>query len=292
MKILVLDVGGTFIKNAVMNERAEILQRGDKIPTPLSSRADFFSVIENIYTPVKNDVEGIALSLPGVIDAERGICISSGALGYNNDCNIVEELQKICPTKITVENDANCAAIAEAKIGSLADVEDGFVMIFGTSVGGAIIKNHELHRGKHNLSGEIAATLMNNTNFHFLGSVTALLTEYAQIKNLSIENVSGEEFFQAVAKKEKDALACFDKFTRYIAEHIFNIQILIDPEKVAIGGGISAQNIFIDSIRKQLDGIYKSCLDFPIKIPRLEIVPCKFRNDANLIGALYCWLER
>lgn len=292
MKILVIDVGGTFIKNAVMNENAEILQRGEKIPTPLSSRADFFSAIKNIYLPVKDEVAGIALSLPGVIDSERGVCISSGALGYNNDCNIVEELQKICPTRITVENDANCAAIAEAKIGSLADVADGFVMIFGTSIGGAVIINHELHHGKHNLSGEVAAILANNTNFHFLGSVTALLTEYAQIKNLSIENVTGEKFFQAVAENEKDALACFDKFTRHIATQIFNIQLLIDPEKVAIGGGISEQEIFIKTIREQLDKIYESHLDFPIKIPRLEIVPCKFRNDANLIGALYRWLAR
>ena len=82
MKILVIDVGGTFIKYAVMNESAEVFQRG-KIPTPQDSRADFIKAIQDIFNTV--EVEGIAFSLPGIIDSERGICITSGALDYNND---------------------------------------------------------------------------------------------------------------------------------------------------------------------------------------------------------------
>lgn len=283
--ILVFDVGGTFIKYAVMNESAEILERG-KIPTPLKSHDEFINKLIEIYKSVT--VEGIALSLPGVIDSERGICITSGALNYNNDCNIVAELEKICGVKVTIENDAKCAALAEAKIGSLADVSDGFVMVFGTGIGSAFIKNHEIHKGKHFSAGEISFSWVNDKAFYNLCGVPALLREYAQIKNLSTE-ISGEEFFKAVAEKEKDALACLDKFTHQIAVQIFNIQMLLDVEKIAIGGGISAQEIFINSIRSNLEKVYDAC---EIDFPRVEVVPCKFRNDANLIGALYRWLSR
>ena len=286
MKILVIDVGGTFIKYAVMNESAEIFQRG-KIPTPQDSRADFVKAIQDIFNTV--EVEGIAFSLPGIIDSERGICITSGALGYNNDFNIVEELERVFGVKVTIENDAKCAGLAEAKIGSLADISDGFVMVFGTGVGGAFIKNHEVIRGKHFSAGEISFSIFNGKAFYNFCGVPALLKSYAQIKNLSIEEITGEKFFNSVAAKEKDALTCLDKFARQIAVQIFNIQMLLDVEKFAIGGGISAQEVFIDSIRESLNKVYSEC---EVDFPRVEIVPCKFRNDANLIGALYRWLFR
>lgn len=295
MKILVIDVGGTFIKFAVMNESAEILERG-KVPTPLESHEKFISKLVEIYNSV--EVEGIALSLPGIIDSERGICITSGALKYNNNCNIVEELEKLCGVKVTIENDAKCAALAEAKIGSLAEVSDGFVMVFGTGVGGAFIKNHEVHWGKHFSAGEISFTFESLDGgkikpFGELCGVPALLKSYAQIKNLSTEGVTGEDFFQAVAEKENDALACLDKFTRRIAIKIFNIQMMFDPEKIAIGGGISVQESFIASIRSNVEKIYAEDLtEYEVEMPRVEIVQCKFRNDANLIGALYRWLAR
>ena len=294
MKILVIDVGGTFVKFAVMNEKAEILERG-KIPTPHNSHEEFINKIVEIYKSV--EVEGIALSLPGIIDSERGICITSGALGYNNGCNVVEELEKICGVKVTIENDAKCAGLAEAKLGSLADVEDGFVMVFGTGVGGAFIKNHELHRGKHFSAGEISFILEDLPGgkikpFGNVCGVPELLESYAQIKNLSIEEVTGEKFFQAVSEKDNDALDCLDKFTRRVAIRIFNIQMMFDPGKIAIGGGISAQESFIDSIRANFDKIYREeILEHKVEMPRAEIVPCKFLNDANLIGALMCWLN-
>ncbi len=283
MKILVLDIGGTFIKFAVMNERAEFFERG-KVSTPLNSRADFFDAIYKIFKSV--EVAGIAISMPGIIDAERGICLKSSALPYNNGVNIVDELEKICGVKVTIENDANCAALAEAKIGSLADVSDGFVMVFGTMIGGAFIKNHEVHKGKNFLAGEISFSILNGKSFYKMCSVPALLKSYAQIKNLSIAEVSGEKFFDAVDAKENDALACLDKFTRQIAVQIFNIQVLLDVEKIAVGGGISEQEIFINSIRENLEKVYNSC---EINFPRVKVVPCQFRNDANLIGALFRW---
>ena len=285
MKILAVDIGGTFIKYAVINDSVKFFQRG-KIPTPKGTRAEFFNTIEEIFKSV--EVSGIALSMPGIIDAERGICIKSNAFSYNNGVNVAKVLENICNVKVTVENDANCAAFAEAKSGSLTDVEDGFVMIFGTSIGSAFIKGGDIHRGKNNLAGEVAFTFLEGKIFESYCSVPALLKDYAQVKNLSTENINGKDFFKAVEEKENDALACLDKFTRQIAYQLFNIQMLLDPEKFAIGGGISAQDSFINSIRANLEKIYAAS---PVEFPRVKVVPCKFRNDANLIGALFRWLS-
>ena len=178
------------------------------------------------------------------------------------------------------------------------EVSDGFVMVFGTGVGSAFIKNHKVYRGKHFSAGEISFTLENVSEdevklFGEICGVPALLKSYAQIKNLSTEDVSGESFFKAVEEKEKDALTCLDKFTRRVAQKVFNIQMMFDPEKIAIGGGISVQKSFIDSVKANVDKIYSEKISkLNVELPHVEIVQCKFLNDANLIGALYRFLSR
>ena len=286
MQILTVDIGGTFTKYAVMNEDAKIFQRG-KIPSPTDTRQNFFDAIHKLYKSF--DVEGIALSMPGVIDSARGICIKSAAFSFNDGCNIVHELGEICKCRVALENDARCAALAEAKFGALADVADGFVMVFGTMIGGAFVENKSIRKGFNNSAGEISFSRAGHGKiFSDLCSVPALLQEYAQIKNLSTGNISGEDFFCAVNENEKDALACLDRFTRRIAEKIFDIQLIIDVTRFAIGGGISEQKIFIDSIRTNLKKVYD---ESPIEFNRVEVVPCKFLNDANLIGALSNFLN-
>ena len=68
---------------------------------------------------------------------------------------------------------------------------------------------------------------------------------------------------------------------------IFNLQTILDPERFAIGGGISAQPVFTEYIRKNLKQLYAEC---PYTIPQAEVVTCRFQNDANLAGALSCFL--
>lgn len=283
MKILTVDVGGTFIKFAVMNETAETFSRG-KIPTPKKSHAEFLQAIFEIFQA--HEVEGIGISLPGIIDAEKGFCIASAALDYNSGKNISQELKKICGVEVAIENDANCAALAESKIGSLSDVEDGFVMVFGTMIGGAFIKNKKIHRGKNFLSGEVSFMFK---SFASDISDKKFFGEICSVNNLIKNFASGEEFFDAAESGNKIALQSLEKFSRQIATQIFNIQMILDPEKFALGGGISERKIFIDSVRESLKKVYAVC---PVKFPQVEVVPCKFRNDANLIGALFTSLDK
>ena len=293
MLITTIDVGGTFIKHALMDENSNILERG-KVPTPKSNRDDFISAVVNIHKSYSN-AEGIALSMPGIIDAVNGVCITSGALEYNNGLRVIDALQSIVPVKITVENDAKCAALAEASSGALADVSDGFVLIFGTAIGGAFIKDHKIHRGAHFSAGEVSFTITDidgsPTEENFWGfqcGVPQLLESYAQKINAPVENVSGEIFFDAVNQNDPVAVNCLERFTRRIAVQIFNLQMLFDPQRFAVGGGISAQQSFIDHINKNIDRLRAECR---FNLPSPTVVACKFQNDANLIGALQHFLS-
>lgn len=292
MKVLVVDIGGTFIKYACMEEDMSILSRG-KVETPKEGREHLIEAIGRLYDEMP-DVSGIAVSMAGIIDSEKGYCHMGGALRYNDGFYLRESLYRRCPVRIYMENDAKCAAMAEAAAGSLQDVEDGFVLIFGTMIGGAFIKDHRLHKGKHFSAGEVSyiATVRDGVpSFENVWGnrcgTSYLCRMYAEKKGLDAVEVDGVMVFEAVNSGEVDAVECLRQFTREIAVQIFNLQMVLDPERFAIGGGISAQPIFIEYIKDSLEELYAGC---PYHVSRAEVVSCSFKNDANLIGALQCFL--
>lgn len=121
MNILAIDIGGTFIKYALMDGDCGIREKG-KIPTPGSGRealVDALCTLFESFRP-KEVPEGMAIALPGIIDSENGYVAMGGALAYNNDFYFRKALQERCPgIKIVINNDAKCAALAEASVGAL-----------------------------------------------------------------------------------------------------------------------------------------------------------------------------
>ena len=292
-KILTIDVGGTFTKFAVARgEKNFELVGKNKIPTEKKNHETFLNSLAKIFHGV--DAEGIALSMPGLIDTFKGVCISSGVLNFSNGRCITAELEKICGVPVTVENDANCAASAEVKSGSLVGVKEALVLVFGTAVGGAVVRDGKIFRGAHHCAGEISYTLksldadFSEENFcgNNLGAL-ALIKRCAKVLGKPAEDVSGEMIFDLIDAGDEKILDELEKFSYGVAVKILNLQMLFDPEKFALGGGISEKKIFIDAIQNQIDALHKK---MPVFLPRPEIVACKYRNDANLLGALYRFL--
>lgn len=88
-----------------------------------------------IFQTFRNEVYGISLSVPGIIDSQNGVCITGGNLTYADGLHLVDELHKRCDVPVSIMNDGKCAALAEASWGALSDVKDSIVMVFGTAVG-------------------------------------------------------------------------------------------------------------------------------------------------------------
>ena len=292
MKILAIDIGGTYIKYACMTEDLEMLSKG-KVRTPKEGRKELVEAIGMIFDNTPG-AEGIAISMAGIIDSEKGHCLMGGALRYNNDFYLQDSLYERCPVDIYIENDAKCAAMAEAASGSLKDVEDGFVLIFGTMIGGAYIKDHKLQKGKHFSSGEVSYIITAEDGDPTVEGVIGnrlntvqLCQWYAKAKGLPPEEVNGMVVFDAVKQNDPDACRCLDRFAKGVAVMVFNLQTILDVERFAIGGGISEQPVFVESIRRHLDQMYaKSAYN----VPRADVTVCQYHNDANLIGAMQCFL--
>ena len=286
---LVLDVGGSAIKYALIQEDATIIEKSS-VPTPMDTMDNFIEVIGKIYDQYHEQISGMALSMPGIIDPDKGFAFTGGALRYIEKMNIVEILSQRCPTRITIGNDAKCAANAEIGYGNLKDIQDGAVVILGTGIGGCLIKDHKVHTGKHFSAGEfsfVKTSYENSISWDYAWStrngIKGLL-ERVQEQLGTDQEYTGIEIFEMANQGNEKVIAGIDAFCQELATQIFNVHIIFDCEKVAIGGGISAQPLLIELIQKHFDDIFNH-LGFDVYKP--PIVPCYYRNDANLIGALY-----
>jgi len=287
-----IDVGGTNIKYALMDEEATILSKGE-IETPRDSLASFVEAIGQIYDLYKDDVSGIAMSAPGRINCNTGFMFTGGALRYIENIAMKEELQKRCPVDISIENDGKCAALAELWKGSLKNSEHGLVLTLGTGIGGGVIVNGKLLRGKNFASGELSSfpttilPIKDPINFWAnINGTRGLTRVYEERMNLEKDSVNGRAFFKAVNENEPVAVDVLEQFASNFANAIFAIQAVLDTEIVAVGGGISSQDRLIEALNRKVSELFDRFANFsPLLKP--VVVRCEFANDSNLIGALY-----
>lgn len=293
---LVFDWGGTFLKYALMNEDTEILEQG-KVPSP--TREDtleiFLETIDPIVERYRTRIYGIAISAPGIVDAENGILEVVGAFPYLSGYALKEQGTKRWGLPVSVENDAKCAALAEYWKGNLAGCSSGAVMIIGTSIGGGIILDGKLRRGPHFSAGEFSGMCTNlnepDNDESYWGALgtRGLLRMYAEKSGTDISALTGEAFFERVNIGEARALDVLYAYTGKLAMQLFGLNLLLDLDKICIGGGISQQPMLIKSLQRSVQQIKNIHPDLvqgtQLPLPVTDV--CKFYNDANLIGALY-----
>ncbi|WP_296876988.1 ROK family protein [Thomasclavelia sp.] len=287
MNYLVLDVGGSAIKYALMNDDLEMLEKG-KVPTPKDSLAAFKNAVKDLYEKYQDQVDGIAMSLPGLINKQTSKVQVPGALLYNQDADILAQLQSVTTKRFAIENDAKCAALCEVEYGSLKGTDVGAVCIIGSGIGGGVTIGDKVFTGVHGFAGEFSYLSTKwdeqdgfNSKWGFDSSALKLVKMIGNA--VGKEEIEGPEAFEYCNNGDKRALEALSKFCDIVAMGLFNIQAFVDPDKIAIGGGISQQPILHEYIQKSLDKIYEK---MPIPIPQANIVPCAYYNDSNLIGAL------
>jgi predicted NBD/HSP70 family sugar kinase len=294
MRYLVFDIGGTDIKFAVMDEHAEFIMK-DRKPNRMRSREDFMEMVDGIYREHGDGVDGIAFSLPGKIDNEKGYAYTSGNLNYLNETAVAEILEERFGIPVTIENDAKAAAWAEIWKGNLRGVSDAVVMVIGTGVGGAIVMDRKVRRGNQHIAGEFSFIYAGApgdegevTNFFgYHGGILGFIHPVAKAKGIPSEEVDGYRVFDWILEKDPAVLEIFRKYLDGLCAQICNLQVIYDPEVILIGGGISKQPVFMEMLRDNL-GSYFGRLASHLDRPHLDV--CRFHNDANLIGALYNFL--
>ena len=284
-----IDVGGTSMKCAVLSQEGEFIDT-QSIKTP--------KTLEKMYEEIKlcfdsfqqYELKGLALSMPGAVDSEQGIIGGSSALDYIHGPHIKKDLETLLGVRVELENDANCAALAEVWKGSASDVEDCCFIVSGTGIGGAVVKNRHIHKGKHLHGGEFGYMI---AEFDFetkamktwsdIGSTVAVVRSVAKELNVDPSTLNGKDIFDHYHENEVYEKAV-DKFYYTLANGIYNLQYAYDPQKIIIGGAISVRDDLLDEVNQRLVVIFDCFQHAKIKP---VVCTCQYHNEANLLGALY-----
>lgn len=288
--VVCFDIGGTNVKYGLLNTKGNILDK-NLFSTNIEDSND---ILENMCIVIEkylsnNKIKGISISSPGVINTKTGIIEEISIIKGFRGLNIKQYFEQKYKLPVAIENDANCATIAEHILGSGAGCENLVCITIGTGIGGGIVINNKIYNGNRSMAGEFGFMFINGSN-HSIPE-NHILSRYASTKALVDraskglnEEIDGEEIFERAKNGDAICQKSIDEFYDYLSTGIYNIAYVLSPDKILIGGAISQQENIIDEIKIRLEKFktsFSDSLNDYIGIDR-----CKFLNDAGLIGSL------
>lgn len=285
--LFAIDIGGTDIKYGVVTPENDVISTG-KIPTPYETPEHLVNLLVQLVLQCPEQVDGIAVSLPGSPYGNEGIVRRGGALKYLRGFPLGEALHKASGLPATLENDGRCAALGEYCAGALQNAHCGVILVIGTSLGGGILLDGDILDGFQSFAGRFSHLLVEDSagNLVRVGELIGkegLRRAVVSACGLSKDTpLTGFEIFERINSEDSAAQKGLDDFCRPIALLVSNLQIILDPDQIVLGGGISAQPTLLESVQRQLNQISAwSSVSRPVSHVELS----KLGNRANLVGA-------
>lgn len=296
-----IDLGGTNIAAGLVNEKGDLVFK-KSIPTHANRPSeelikDIYVLIEELRDGSEETIEAVGIGIPGLVNKDMSVVLTCANLHWSQ-VRLMEGLKNL-NLKVAIDNDANVAAYAEYKIGSLKGVSNGTMITLGTGVGSGIIIDDNEVRGGHGIATEVGHMIIgdnfydcncgNNGCFETFASATAII-KYAKhliettelpSKLRALNKVTAKDVIEL--SKEEDVIACqtYERFIKYLARGIVNVMIMLDPQRIALGGGVSgAGDYLLNRLKKEIDKQY-----FLSEFSDVEIVISELGNDAGIIGA-------
>ena len=281
MKALAFDVGGTKIFSAIINEKGEIISEIEKNKTPknLQEIKDLFKSIIKKY---ENDVDKIAFSTAGATNnAHTGVIGSTGNLveGYSTI-----DFTALSNKPVYVENDANCAAWAEHVIGVSKGMSNSVMITLGTGVGGGIIINNKILKGKSGAAGEMHFKMRTDKHrkctcgafdcFEAYASGTGLKKTAEEITNN--QNVTTYDVIDGLKTNDKLMTKCFNQWQDDILNGLIGLANIFDPDCIVLSGSM-AEFTDTDYLERNIN---KEIITTPTKVLKATT-----GNYAGMIGA-------
>lgn len=302
-----IDLGGTFIKGGICTAEGEILAI-DSIPTEVDKGN--IKVVENITSLAlslcktlnisASDCVGMGVGVPGMIDSQKGIIVYAGNLNFKN-FPLQKELEDRLGIKVYIANDANVAALGEAKFGAGAGYSDSVLVTLGTGVGGGIIINGKIFAGNCSAGAEIGHMIIEVGGRQCTCGLKGCLETYASatglikltkeymekdkeslLWNIGLENINGQSAF-SLAEKDKTARLVVEKYLDYLSVGLVNIANVFRPQAILLGGGISneGEGLVIPLRERMSKMIFAGDMG-----PKVDIKIASLKNKAGLLGAI------
>lgn len=278
-----IDIGGTAIKYGIINEVGQISYSNNVDTEAEKGSKHILEKVVNIIEKLKiiNDkVYQVGISSAGLIDNKIGSVVYAGyTIPDYTGTNLKKYIENRTGLVVEVENDVNCALLGEKWIGLGKNLKNFVMITLGTGIGGAICIDGKLYTGKSFGAGEVGYMKIKGEDFQLRASASALVNRVF-IKT-RIENLNGKEVFR-LAKTNKVVDDILNEFYDYLAEGLYNICTILNPEKIIIGGGITANETF----NKGVNTAFCKYVD-DIRITKDTIEIASLSNNAGIVGSVY-----
>ncbi len=295
-----IDIGGTNLKAGIIDKDGNIIKKGStktsEANTLITDLAALCSELLEESNLSLSDIRAAGIGIPGMVDDKNGLVIYSNNLVMKN-LSIVKELNKHMNIPIYIANDADVAALGEARFGSGKGKKNILFLTLGTGVGTGIIINGELLAGSE--GGHIAieqdgivCTCGRVGCWECYASASALkrmTVETAKenpdsliAKVIADSDVSAKTAFECARRDDPVAIALVDKYLEYVATGITSLSNVFLPECVLIGGGVSnEQPHYFQMVEEKVN---KSIYGFAYR-NKIPVMPAALKNDAGILGA-------
>lgn len=258
-----IDVGGTTVKGIILNEHGKLLAKSYVTTVAGKGLAGCIDMLAEVLVQnagtVFSQIKGVGVGCPGLIDSENGVVVFAGNLNLKNYPlkKLLEEKLKV-PVKVC--NDANAAALGEAKFGAGKGYDDSVLVTLGTGVGAGVVIGGKLFEGNKSAGTEIGHMVIERGGdkctcgrrgcFEVYCSARALTarTKWAMEEDTSSEmwktyglsTADGRTPFEYM-DADRTAAQVVDWYLKHLATGLVNIANIFRPQVIMIGGGVSAQ---------------------------------------------------
>ena len=307
-----IDLGGTAIKAGLVDREGRIL-----IQSSIDTKAgrdyrliikDMIGQIEKLlkdYRSCIDDIESIGIGAPGLMNYKSGYVIYCTNLFWNN-VPLGVQLREYFQRPVYIENDATVAGLAESLFGSTKNVFNSVFLTIGTGIGGGIIIDHKVYSGSHFAGSEIGHMIIgdnfykcncgNNGCLETFASATAMIKyaihrlEKDKVKSAILdkvdsktENLNAKIIFDAAKEGDQLGKETVDRMIKYLSIGIINVCNILDPEIIAIGGGVSkAGDYLIERLKTEVGKMF-----FTPNVKYGDIVLAQLGNEAGILGAAF-----
>lgn len=297
-----VDLGGSHVTAAVVTEDGAIHRQHEEDLEDLKFEAVISALEATIGLALKDagSVAGIGIGSPGNIDASTGAVLYSPNFGWEDE-PLGETLRKKFGIPVYVANDARCATLGEYTHGTGKLTKDFVLLTLGTGIGGGIVANGELLLGHKWGAGEVGHHQIRPDDgfvcscgkigcFEAQASGTGLIRHAfavapsfprSTLLDVAREKLSSKKIRRAAQAGDGHALAAWKNFISDLSIGLANIIAFVNPERIALGGGVSsAADFMLDAVRPRVD-----LLTTMVPKGTTDIVVASLGNDAGQVGA-------
>ncbi len=285
---IAIDIGGTNTRVALVDHNNRIVDRKQFTTNPMHPDITIDEIVK-IIASYDCDIKGIGMSCPGPLDLINGRVLTPPNLrgGWVN-YSIVEALSNKTGIPTFLNNDANLAALGEARVGGGLGHDVVQFLTISTGIGAGLVINGDIFIGTHGYAMEVANAIMaeGGPSHGILkaGAIEAIssgtaITVRAKKAGLNVRHAG--EVNALALKGNKEALAIMNDAKVYLANFIAMLYATVDPGVVILGGSVALK---IDGFVKDVETLVKDKV-FDVIKPNVKIVKTTLGEDSGLIGA-------